>query len=459
MIITFNPIYDSEIFRKIALTPPKHDEAQLKAYEICKGGEMSRTIHIKATKPQAEFHALKCKYALFVGGFGSGKTEAMINQAIIDASSSSSAVIALYAPTYDLVKLILMSRIQEKLSTYGIAYTPNKSDHVIYTSAPGFGDFILRTLDKPERIIGYESYRAHVDEIDTLSMDKAKNAWDKIIARNRQQLEGVENPFNRVSAYSTPEGYHFIYNRWVKNTSDMYQRVHASTHSNPHLPEDYVQSLMETYPEELISAYIEGQFVNLTGGNVYSSYDRNTHDSSEVIRDEDTLYIGCDFNVTKQAATIYVKRNGGTEWHIVRELVDMYDTPDMINIIKEQFPDHKVIIYPDASGKSRKTVNASISDIALLEQAGFEVRARDSNPRVKDRVMAMNAALSHGRIFVNVNKCPTVASCLEQQAYDKNGEPDKKSGNDHQNDATTYPIAYEMPIRKPIAHIDFSYAV
>lgn len=418
---------------------------------------MSRTINVKATSPQAEFHALDCKYPLFVGGFGSGKSETMFNQAIMDASHSPDALIALYAPTYDLVKLIIAKRLTEKLDALGIAYKFNKSENVIYTTSPGFGDFILRTLDNPERIVGYESYRAHVDELDTLPTKHAQEAWEKIIARNRQQPKGIDKPFNRVSAYSTPEGYSFIYNRWVKSESDMYQRVHAPTYSNPFLPEDYIDSLRATYPAELVEAYIEGQFVNLTGGNVYSAYDRHAHNSSETIRDKETLYIGCDFNVTKQAATVYVRRSGGEEWHAVHELVDMYDTPEMVDIIKSKWPEHKIVIYPDASGGSRKTVNASISDIALLQQAGWEVRAKPSNPRVKDRVMAMNAALSKGKIRVNYTACPTVANCLEQQAYNNNGEPDKKSGNDHQNDATTYPIAFEMPIRKPVADIAINF--
>jgi hypothetical protein len=42
-----------------------------------------------------------------------------------------------------------------------------------------------------------------------------------------------------------------------------------------------------------------------------------------------------------------------------------------------------------------------------------------------------------------------MASNFEQQAYDKNGEPDKKSGFDHQNDASGYPIAYEFPVIRP----------
>jgi hypothetical protein len=116
-------------------------------------------------------------------------------------------------------------------------------------------------------------------------------------------------------------------------------------------------------------------------------------------------------------------------------------------------------MYPDASGSARKTVNASLSDIALLKSAGFEVRAHKSNPDVRDRINATNKAFAEHRIFINQFACPTVAKCLEQQAYDSNGMPDKKSGSDHQNDATTYPIAYEMGIKKPMFAIDFSFSV
>jgi len=418
---------------------------------------MSRVMTLKATVPQAKFHALECKYPLFVGGFGSGKSETMFNQAIMDASHSSNAVIALYAPTYDLVRMIIAARLTEKLEDNGITFQYNKSDNVIYTSSSGFGDFILRTLDNPGRIVGYESYRAHVDELDTLPTKHAALVWEKIVARNRQRPRGIENPFNRVGAYSTPEGYSFVYERWVKKQSDLYDYVQAPTYSNPFLPEDYVSSLRETYPAELIEAYIEGQFVNLLGGNVYSSYNRDGHNSTEGIKEKETLYIGCDFNVTKQAAVVYVRRSGGEQWHAVHELVNMYDTPDMIKIIKEKWPEHAITMYPDASGSSRKSVNASTSDIALLEQAGFTVRANRANPRVKDRVMSMNAALSKGLIYVNAKMCPTVVSCLEQQAYDQNGEPDKKAGFDHMNDAATYPIVYELPINRPVAHINFTY--
>lgn len=138
----------------------------------------------------------------------------------------------------------------------------------------------------------------------------------------------------------------------------------------------------------------------------------------------------------------------------------MYDTPEMVRIIKERWQSqgHKIYIYPDASGGSRKTVDASVSDIALLEQAAFVVRSKSANPRVRDRIMATNAAFENGRLRINSRACPNVASCLEKQVY-KNGEPDKSGGEDHQNDATTYPIIYEMPIVKPVANIGFKFAV
>jgi hypothetical protein len=121
----------------------------------------------------------------------------------------------------------------------------------------------------------------------------------------------------------------------------------------------------------------------------------------------------------------------------------------MCRLLKDKYPQHRVIVYPDASGGSRKTVDASVSDIAIIQQSGFEVRANPSNPSVRDRINAVNKQFETGRLWVNSYNCPTVAKNLEQQAYDTNGEPDKKSGFDHQNDATGYPIAYEFPIVRP----------
>ena len=422
---------------------------------------MSRIIRIKATEPQKKFHQLTCKYPLLVAGVGSGKTETMINQAFMDALLSPACHIGLYEPTYDLVRLILAPRLTEKLTYHGIDFTYNKTENIIYTHNKQMGDFILRTLDNPERIVGYETLRAHIDEIDTLKQNKASDAWNKIVARNRERPRGMDNPFNRVSAYTTPEGFKFAHNRWVKNANKHYQLVQASSYSNPFLPEDYIDALKSTYPEELVRAYVYGEFVNLTSGTVYRSYNRDTHASSELVKGNEPIFVGMDFNVDHMAATIYVKRwrvadtdnkKSFEQWHAVDEISEAYDTRSVAKIIQERYPKNTVIVYPDSSGKSRSTSDSvSEGDISILRSFKFQCRYRAKNPKVKDRVMAMNAALQHGKVKINAITCKRTAECLEQQAYDNNGQPDKANGVDHQNDATTYPIAYEIAIVKPVA--------
>lgn len=148
------------------------------------------------------------------------------------------------------------------------------------------------------------------------------------------------------------------------------------------------------------------------------------------------IYIGMDFNVGKMAGIVHVLRLGLP--CAVTEIINAYDTPDMIRIIKERFwlydgNDYRkvreIYIYPDASGDSRKSSNASTTDIAQLKQAGFNVVVNSSNPPVKDRVNSMNAMFCNAngerRYKVNVKRCPVYAESLEQQVWDDKGEPDK----------------------------------
>lgn len=413
-----------------------------------------RTLRLQMTEPQARFFQLRDKYPAFVGGFGTGKTETLANCAIRDGLESSSALIALYEPTYDLVRLILAPRMEEKLSSLGIRYKYNKQENIIYTSSGQCGDFVLRTLENPARIIGYESYRAHVDEIDTLKKDQAKLAWQKIIARNRQRPDGIPDPFNRVSAYTTPEGYRFVYDTWGRNPKPGYVMVQAATHTNPFLPDDYVQTLRDSYPAALIDAYIEGRFTNLTSGSVYPDFDRALNHSDATLQEGEPALIGMDFNRLHMSAVIYVMRDG---WPVaVDEITDGRDTPQMVELFLERYKrrGHAVTIFPDASGQNSSSKNASESDLSIIRQAGLSVRVNSTNPAIMDRVNAVNALILNGRgerrLKVNTHRCPHLTDGLEQQAFDKNGMPDKSSGIDHVIDAAGYPLAHLFPVKKPV---------
>jgi len=359
----------------------------------------------------------------------SGKTQTLLARAIRDKFMWPRSTVALYEPTYDLARLILIPRLLELLDTANVPYLHNKSENVIYLLNRGM--FVIRTLDKPNRIIGYEAFRSHVDEIDTLKFKNAQNAWNKIIARNRQKLPG--SPTNQVCAYTTPEGFNFVYNRWEKNPSKEHIYVRASTYSNQaNLPEDYVDSLKGNYDENLLEAYVEGIFTNLTSGTVYHMFSRK-HNHSDVRidpRQKEPLHIGMDFNVGRGCAVVHVLRDGSPI--AVDEVVNSFDTPDTIRVLNSRYHGWPITVYPDATSKNRKSQNATESDLQLLKDERWRIKRRSRNPVPKDRIASMNGMFCNSqgerRYKVNTSECPFYTDSLEQQAYDANGLPEKGEG-------------------------------
>lgn len=413
------------------------------------------------TKPQAQFLALPHKFGAFVGGFGSGKTWTLCAGQAKHYWEHPKAHRGYFAPTYPQIRDIFFPTVEEVAHDWGLRVRiaeVNKEVHW-YSGRQYRGTTICRSMEKPDSIVGFKISEADVDEVDTLPALKAQQAWRKIIARLRLKYDGK----NGARVATTPEGFKFTYDQWVKQVrdkpalKDMYGLVQASTYENERfLPEGYIDSLMASYPPQLIEAYLQGQFVNLTAGTVYHAFDRKKNACSDVMADGEPVFVGMDFNVGKMAAVIHVKRDGLPR--AVAEVVNAYDTPDMIRILKERLGDRQIRVYPDASGGSRKSVNASVTDIKLLKEGGFMVSAPDANPPVKDRINSMNGmfcnAQGERRYRVNADLCPTYADCLEQQVWAESGEPDKANGNDHPNDAAGYFIHRDFPIIKRIARVE-----
>jgi hypothetical protein len=413
---------------------------------------------IELTAPQFDFVTAEDQFPAMVAGFGSGKTHAAIIRTLTKKLQYPAQNVAYYLPTYDLVRRIGFPRFAETLESMGVPYKTNKADAVI--AVEGAGEIIFRTMDTPERIIGYEVADSIADELDTLKEEQARDVWTKIISRNRQKKP--DGSLNTVGVATTPEGFRFVYDRWQRNADKApgYRIIKASTMSNAaNLPAGYIDSLRASYPSNLLSAYLDGEFVNLVAGSVYAEFDRVLNATDETIRPAETLHVGMDFNVGKMSAVIHALR--GDDPHAVLEYTGVMDTPAMCALLKSRHAGHSIIVYPDASGQQRKSNNASESDLSILRAAGFAVYVNNANPRVKDRVLAVCAMVHKDgarRYRVNPETCPQLVESLEKQAYDKFGEPDKSGGLDHIIDAAGYFIAYRYPIRKPVMSIPLRFA-
>lgn len=403
-------------------------------------------LEVTLSKSQSQFFLSEAKSVGLVTGVGGGKTFVTALR-ILDLLERYPMVPQLYcAPNYPLIRDIFYPVITNICEQANFIYKINKQEHKIYIK--NYAPIICKSLEDPELLVGFECGDVALDEYDLLPQKKAVIARHKAMARAR--FKYPDGRPNRLAITTTPEGYRETYRFFVKHPSPDKELIKGSTRDNlANLPADYVETLSSNYTDELQAAYIDGEFINLQSGQVYKSYDRLLNNTSRAVMPQDVLYVGVDFNVLFGAAVICVRDSEG--FYAVDEIINSYDTDQTIATLKQRYPNHRINIYPDSTGKKRTSNNTSESDIAKLKAAGFRVKANDSNPRIKDRVASVNVQLcnsqGHRYLRVNLDNCPVLADALEQQAYNKDGEPDKSENLDHILDGLGYVVHYLYPIR------------
>lgn len=381
-----------------------------------------------------------------VSGYGAGKTYAAVRKALQLAFLNPGCMGVITEPTYPLLRDILFGDLENALIEWRVPYKFNKSSAVFTLDVNGVKTPILcRSMENWERLIGINAAWIICDEFDTSKTEIALKAYEKLLGRLRA---GNTRQFIITT---TPEGFRATYQIFVEKSSEAKRLIKAKTADNKYLPPDFIDTLKEQYPENLLKAYLEGEFVNLTSGTVYSYFSRDTHASTETIKEGETLHIGADFNVGGCINIVCVERadkKGNFTTHAVDEVIS-YDTYAMAQTLKDRYKGHKIIVYPDASGQNRKT-SASETDAQILRGAGHLVFVNHSNPSIKDRVNCVNNLFDKRRLLVNVSKCPNLTKALEQQAWDNKTQLPEKSdahpANDDYNDALGYLIAYKYPI-------------
>lgn len=404
------------------------------------------------------------KYKAYVAGFGSGKTFVGCVGLAAHAWQHPKVPQGYFAPTYPQIRDIFYPTMDEVCHSMGLRAKAKYSDSEIeiYEGNRYRGTVLCRSMEKPETIVGFKIGHAVVDELDIMPLLKAQTAWRKIIARMRVSAPGV---LNGIDVTTTPEGFKFVYQQFCKAVQEkpelkaLYGLIQASTYDNAlNLPEDYIPSLFASYPPQLIDAYLRGKFTNLLSGSVYPDFNRLLNHTDERIAEKEPLFVGMDFNVNNMSACVNVIRDGLPR--TLDERMKVRDTPAMAKILREDFLDkgHPVTIFPDASGGNTSSKNASESDLSILKQAGFRIEVNPANPAVKDRVNAYNAMILNAegerRWKINTDICKVTTECLEQQIWDLSGQPDKKDGFDHANDANGYFIVKRYPIVKRTATVE-----
>ncbi len=185
-------------------------------------------MRIELLKHQAKFYFSNARHTGLVAGFGAGKSHGGVYKLIKKKLEYKGVDVAYYLPTYPLIRDIAFPKIAEALNTLNIPYKLNRSDKEFITE---YGRIILRSMDNPDLIVGYEVGYSIIDEADVLPKNKMQDVFIKVVARNRKPLPNGE--INSLDFVSTPEGFKFLYDFFVVNKSKNKVLIKGRTYDNP----------------------------------------------------------------------------------------------------------------------------------------------------------------------------------------------------------------------------------
>lgn len=415
--------------------------------------------YIELNPAQSEFISEKeAKATALVVGYGGGKSFVLVLLMVLLKLEYPNSDILYCMPTFSMYRDIVIPLLQEITQGTNIGWDWNKSTGEIFFSCGG--RIILKSMDDPSKLVGFNVGFVLLDELDTLPTDKARDIFLKASARARIKL--VDGRINQIFVATTPEGRRFVYQMFYKNKPDNYKLIQASSRLNPYLDQSYFDNIIATAPNpQIAEAYIDGKFVNMAVGAVYPAYDPIKCHTDAIYREGEELFIGMDFNVLNMNGCVFVKReplknsaspyNGRPTLHCIYHLQEIKDTPEMAEVIKNKYPRSPIHIYPDASGKNTSSKGASTSDLSILRSNGFHVHAKSKNPAIMNRVNSVNSAFRTGLVKVNEILCPDLADALESQTFNEKTElPEKTVGSsiDDINDSFGYAIEYIYPIKR-----------
>jgi len=302
------------------------------------------------------------------------------------------------------------------------------------------------SLDRPDVARGRKYQRIVVDE--AAIVPDLDRAWQAVLRPTLVDLRGD------AWFLSTPQGFNEFHTLWSYG-QDMERTDWASwrmpTSRNPWIPPDELVEARSSMDAATYAQEFEASFQSRTG-LVYYQFSR----AGNVAPVADTggeVLVGMDFNVDPMSAVVCTR--AGDELHVIAE-IELRDsgTEEMCQELLRRYAGRAVRVYPDPSGKSRKTsAPVGQTDFTMLKRAGFSVHAPAAAPPIVDRVNEVNAMLCNAkgrrRLFV-APACKRTIACLEQLAYKPDTSViDKSRGLDHLPDALGYLTHMEFPLREP----------
>jgi hypothetical protein len=407
-----------------------------------------RAIDYRPLPSQNKFHQCNASFKGFSGPIGSGKSAALCHEAIRMSYKNPGRTGLIGAPTYPMLRDATLTALIELLNDNEIPFELNKSDYVLTMKDTG-SRILLRSVDEFERLRGTNLAWFGLDEL-TYTQE---GAWLRLEGRLRDPKASVRCGF----AVWTPKGFDWVYRKFIQNPVPGYAAILAQPYENKFLLEqvpDFYERLKGSYDDNFFRQEVLGDYLNQKGGLVYQAFTREGNIKKISVDAGKPVCWAVDFNVDPMSSLVVQMRN--QEFFVLDEIVlKRAATEQACEEFERRFgtPRVGIIVFGDASGAAMQT--SGFSDYQIIKKffgsrsAKVSYRIPTANPRVRERVAAVNARLRN--VYGDVNlwvdpKCRELIADFEQVAYKEDSteiDKDKDRRRTHLSDALGYLICQE----------------
>jgi len=319
-----------------------------------------------------------------------------------------------------------------------------------------FGDEVLLKIwsaEASERMRGTGQYFVVNDEFSSWELpgSNQQEAWESTI---KPCIDTRWPGVGRSLTISTPKGMDYLYDMYQNELRDKsWKSFHFTYKDSPYLSNEAVeQNKILLDPLKFAREY-EASFED-SGARVFYNFNRKLHLDEHLdgfSRDED-VHVAIDFNVGVMATVVFAVR--GSQMHILEDFKGHRDTQELADYLSCRFKGHRVIAYPDPTGKARKSsAGVGRTDFSILQAAGIHVLSRRRSPPIIDSVSAVNTKLLNAReqveIYIHPNCINTIKSLERTVWLERNPDSamiDKNAGDEHHSDAIRYAVEYLWPV-------------
>jgi hypothetical protein len=398
---------------------------------------------------------MTARFKGFSGPIGSGKSQALCQEAIRLSYVNQGRLGLLGAPTYPMLRDATQAALLEILQKNDIPYEHNKAENMLVFKDTG-SRILFRPVDEFERLRGTNLAWFGLDELTYTQHE----AWLRLEGRLRDpkatQLCGF--------AVWTPKGFDWVYRKFVADPVEGYGTVLAKPFENRHLLDkvkDFYGRLKDSYDEQFYQQEVLGSYLSMQGGRVYGAFDRTAHVMELEPNPHSPLYWALDFNVDPMSSLIVqIFRD---EVRVLDEIViRRATTGQACEEFLRRYPTHPggVYIYGDASGSAQQTTGSTDYEMirehfAVNSSMTVRYKVPKSNPCVRDRCNLMNRQLrsAAGNIGMLVDpKCKELIMDLEQVSYKQESniiDKDRDRQRTHLSDALGYLLWQECRPQPP----------